>query len=189
MKKLIIGFLLSILSLGVSADPQQDSLVQQRQQLSSLGLSDKAIEKLSPEQIVKIFAIHQRHGFHPGGDHPKHIFVPFIVFFSIVIIASLSLFFNYKKTQSIHRIIYKSVETGAPLPLDLLTKAASGRKVSDLKKGIILTSLGVGLILVLYIEKLTWSVGFIPLFVGIGFLIVDKLDKKNQVKVETVQNG
>jgi hypothetical protein len=189
MKKLIIGFLLSILSFSVFGDPQKDSLVQQRQQLNNLGLSDKAIEKLSPEQIVKIFAIHQRHGFHPGGNHPQHIFVPFIVFFSIVIIASLSLFFNYKKSQSIHRIIYKSVETGAPLPLDLLTKAASGRKVSDLKKGIILTSAGLGILLVLYIEKLIWSVGFIPLFIGIGFLIVDKLDKKNRLKEEKVQNG
>ena len=188
MKKIILCLLLALFSGALFANPVQDSIDLQHRELRDLGLSDKAIDKLSPEQIVKIYAIHQMHGFHPGANG-KHVFVPFVVFIAAVVIVFLVLFFNYKKTQSLHRIIYKSVETGAPIPLDLLTKAASGRKVSDLKKGIVLISVGLGLILVLYIEQRMWSVGFLPLIIGIGFLIVNSLDKKGQSNEDQKLNG
>ncbi len=184
MKKLIISLLLMALSFTIFADtkPEQDSLRKQQNQLNTLGLSDKAIEKLSADQIVKIYSSQQRHRFLLGSssNETKQVAVPVVMFISIAAVISLALFLRYKKSQSLHNIIYKSLETGTNIPLELLAKTESGKRISDFKKGIILTAGGLGLILVLYIENKMWSVGLIPLFVGIGFLIVDKLDKKTK---------
>lgn len=187
MKKILLSFLLFIFAFTVFAEPGKDSLSLTQEEVKSLGLSDKAIEKLSADQIVKIYAIQQRHHFQPGSEQKK-MFIPFGFLFVAMIVAVVALILNYKRSQNLHKLVYKSIETGVPVPVELLRNSAN-RKASDLKRGIILICVGLGIIISLLIEGHTWSVGLIPLFVGIGFLIVSQLDKSTKPKDGTFQNG
>jgi len=52
---------------------------------------------------------------------------------------------------------------------------------SDFHKGIILIALGLGIgivILALKIKNNYWTIGLIPIFIGIGYLISHKFDKQ-----------
>ncbi|MDA0347441.1 MAG: DUF6249 domain-containing protein [Verrucomicrobia bacterium] len=120
------------------------------------------------------------------------LFIPFAgMAFSLV---ALLVIFGWLRIvdKNRHATIQKYLELGKEVPEELLAdrgKPKNWQPVSDIRKGLIWCSVGLGISLTLFI--LTGSsiynfsgagrssaIGIIPLFIGIGYLIAAKLDAK-----------
>jgi hypothetical protein len=115
-----------------------------------------------------------------------------IVFMSIfgapVLIVAVILYFGFSKTRMQHRTIRMLAEKGQPIPASLLAPPAPAvRQRSDMRRGVVLTMIGVGLMIFFGAvndwEGGSWSLGLIPLLIGVGYLMVWKLEggKKNEI--------
>jgi hypothetical protein len=113
-----------------------------------------------------------------------------IVFMSIfgapVLIVILIGFFALLVSRSRQRTIRMLVEKGQPVPAELLAPARrAGRQRSDVRRGVVWTMIGVGLIVWLGAvndwEGGAWSFGLIPFLIGLGYLLIWKLENKKDV--------
>ncbi|MFN2542144.1 MAG: DUF6249 domain-containing protein [Chthoniobacterales bacterium] len=124
------------------------------------------------------------------GDIPSEVF-PIVgitmitVFGAPVAIVAVIMLINYFKARSLHRTVQKMVEKGQPVPAALLAPGALARPRSDLRRGIILLMLGLGLMLFCAAasdwEGGSWAVGIIPFVIGLGYLLVWKLEARKDV--------
>jgi hypothetical protein len=110
-----------------------------------------------------------------------------IVFLTIfgapVLIVGLILYFSFSRQRSLHKTVRMMVEKGQPVPEALLAPPPPAqRQRSDLRRGVILTMIGVGLMVFLAgandWEGGSWTLGLIPFLIGAGYLLVWKLDTK-----------
>lgn len=81
------------------------------------------------------------------------------------------------------RTIRMMVEKGQPVPAELLApEVRSVRRRSDVRRGVIWTMIGLGIMIFFGAvndwEGGAWSLGLIPFLIGLGYLIVWKLEKK-----------
>jgi Domain of unknown function (DUF6249) len=113
-----------------------------------------------------------------------------IVFLSIfgapVLIVILIGLFALLVSRSRQRTIRMLVEKGQPVPTELLAPATrGGRQRSDVRRGVVWTMVGVGLIVWLGAvndwEGGAWSFGLIPFLIGLGYLIIWKLENKKDI--------
>jgi hypothetical protein len=104
------------------------------------------------------------------------------VFGAPVLIVAVIMLINYAKARSLHRTVQTLVEKGQPIPAALLAPPSMPRPRSDLRRGVVLGAIGIGLIMFLGIEDGwqdgAWALGLIPGLIGVGYLIVWKLEKK-----------
>ena len=74
------------------------------------------------------------------------------------------------------------VEKGQPVPAALLNPPPALRQRSDLRRGVVLTMIGLGLMVFFGAvndwEGGAWTLGLIPFLIGAGYLLVWKLDTK-----------
>lgn len=103
-----------------------------------------------------------------------------------VLIVGVIMFFSYWKARSLHRTVRLMVEKGQEVPAALFLNPPSAvRARSDMRRGVVLTMIGVGLIIFLAamnggFRGGEWSFGVIPLLIGAGYLLVWKLEgRKN----------
>jgi hypothetical protein len=109
-----------------------------------------------------------------------------IVFLTIfgapVLIVGLILYFSFSRQRALHRTVRMMVEKGQPVPEALLNPPPAQRQRSDVRRGVILTMIGVGLMVFLAAandwEGGSWTLGLIPFLIGAGYLLVWKLDTK-----------
>ena len=109
-----------------------------------------------------------------------------IVFLTIfgapVLIVALILYFSFSRQRALHRTVRMMVEKGQPVPEALLNPPPAQRQRSDVRRGVILTMIGVGLMVFLGAandwEGGSWTLGLIPFLIGAGYLLVWKLDTK-----------
>lgn len=110
-----------------------------------------------------------------------------IVFLTIfgapVLIVGLILYFSFSRQRALHKTVRMMVEKGQPVPEALLAPPPPAqRQRSDLRRGVILTMIGVGLMVFLAgandWEGGSWTLGLIPFLIGVGYLLVWKLDSK-----------
>ena len=113
-----------------------------------------------------------------------------IVFLSIfgapVAIVIMIGIFSLIATRTRQRTIRMMVEKGQPVPAELLAPATRGmRKRSDVRRGVVWTMVGLGLMIWLAAvndwEGGAWSFGLIPFLIGLGYLIVWKLENKKDI--------
>ena len=113
-----------------------------------------------------------------------------IVFLSIfgapVAIVIMIGIFSIIATRTRQRTIRMMVEKGQPVPAELLAPATRGiRRRSDVRRGVVWTMVGLGLMIWLAAvndwEGGAWSFGLIPFLIGLGYLIVWKLEKKKDI--------
>src|SRR5215470_8438552 len=113
-----------------------------------------------------------------------------IVFLSIfgapVLIVILIGLFALLVSRSRQRTIRMLVEKGQPVPTELLAPARrAGRQRSDVRRGVVWTMVGVGFIVWLGAvndwEGGAWSFGLIPFLIGLGYLIIWKLENKKDI--------
>jgi hypothetical protein len=109
-----------------------------------------------------------------------------IVFLTIfgapVLIVGLILYFSFSRQRALHRTVRMMVEKGQPVPEALLNPPPAQRQRSDVRRGVVLTMIGVGLMVFLAAandwEGGAWTLGLIPFLIGVGYLLVWKLDTK-----------
>jgi hypothetical protein len=113
-----------------------------------------------------------------------------IVFLSIfgapVAIVVMIGIFSIIATRMRQRTIRMMVEKGQPVPAELLAPATRGiRRRSDARRGVVWSMVGLGLMIWLAAvndwEGGAWSLGLIPFLIGLGYLLVWKLEGKNNV--------
>jgi Domain of unknown function (DUF6249) len=128
-----------------------------------------------------------------SGDVPEMV-VPIvaIVFMAIfgapVLIVALIMYFGFSRNRAMHRTIRMLAEKGQPIPATLLAPPAPAiRARSDLRRGIVLVMVGIGLMVCFGAwndwEGGAWAIGVIPFVIGLGYLLVWKLEgeKKNEI--------
>ena len=145
---------------------------------------DKAIEK----KIRKHFSIDLdggHSGSHSGDDVPwiavPIVFIVFICIFGLpVAIVGLIMFFSFSKSRAMHKTVRLMVEKGQPVPEALLNPPPVVRQRSDLRRGVTLLMIGTGLMVFFGAvndwEGGAWSLGIIPFLIGLGYLLVWRLD-------------
>jgi hypothetical protein len=113
-----------------------------------------------------------------------------IVFLSIfgapVLIVIVIGLFALVGSRMRQRTIRMMVEKGQPVPAELLApEIRAVRRRSDVRRGVIWTMIGLGAIIFFGAvndwQGGVWSIGLIPFLIGLGYLIVWKLERKNQV--------
>jgi hypothetical protein len=126
------------------------------------------------------------------GDLGERLAIPIvgIVFMSIfgapVLIVAVILYFGFSKSRMQHRTIRMLAEKGQPIPPALLAPPAPAvRQRSDMRRGVVLTMVGIGAIIFFGAvndwEGGAWSLGLIPFLIGVGYLLVWKLEGKKDV--------
>ena len=113
-----------------------------------------------------------------------------IVFLAIfgtpILIVAVILYFSFSRTRALHRTVRLMVEKGQPVPEALLNPPPAQRQRSDMRRGVVLVMVGLGLMVFLAAvnewEGGAWSIGLIPFLIGSGYLLVWKLEgKKDKV--------
>jgi len=148
---------------------------------------DKAIErKINRHFRVNIDGDHL--GNHDSDVPWIAVPIVFIVFFAIVAVPVLLvgtiLFFANSRNRALHKTVRMMVEKGQPVPEALLSPPPVVRQRSDLRRGVILLVIGAGLMVFFGAvndwEGGVWSLGFIPFIIGLGYLLVWKLDARKE---------
>lgn len=105
------------------------------------------------------------------------------IFGAPVLIVAVILYFGFSKNRMMHKTVRMMVEKGQPVPEALLNPPPAVRKRSDMRRGVVLAMVGLGLMLFLGAvndwENGSWAVGIIPLLIGVGYLLVWKLEGKS----------
>jgi hypothetical protein len=160
-------------------------------------LADKLHQKLDKK-------LHGRHGIViDDGDHdtgeiksddiPEFV-IPIVaitmltIFGAPVLIVALIMYFGFSKNRALHRTVRIMAEKGQPIPAALLAPPTPAvRQRSDMRRGIVLVMVGLGLMICFGAwndwEGGAWAIGVIPFVIGLGYLLVWKLegDKKNGI--------
>ncbi len=103
-----------------------------------------------------------------------------------VLIVAVIMYFGFSKNRMMHRTIRMMVEKGQPVPPALLAPPPPAlRQRSDMRRGVVLVMVGLGLILFLGAvndwEGGAWAVGIIPFLIGVGYLLVWKLEGRKGI--------
>jgi hypothetical protein len=143
---------------------------------------DGKIEK----KIRKHFKMSVDGDRHVETDDVPWIAIPIvlIVFLAIfgmpIMIVGLIMYFSFSKSRALHRTVRMMVEKGQPVPEALLNPPPVIRQRSDLRRGVVLLMVGLGLMVFFGAvndwEGGVWSLGIIPFLIGAGYLLVWRLD-------------
>ena len=206
MNKLFLLFICSIALAGTLfgqtptdtpiASPTTTAAPSATSSSASSDLADKIHRKLEKKLGHKhgiIIDGDGNDGDHVGAskDIPSEV-IPLvgIVFLSIfgapVLIVILIGVFALLVSRSRQRTIRLLVEKGQPVPAELLApEVRRVRRHSDVRRGVIWTMVGLGLMVWLAAvndwEGGAWSLGLIPFLIGLGYLIIWKLENKKDI--------
>ncbi len=131
------------------------------------------LDRLAPEQIMKLEEMRR--------DSPKEDLIGAVAFFTCVaLIVFLVVAFRFKRAREVQTTLRLMIEKGTPIPPELLTPPEPRRRAkSDLRGGLVLSGLGLGLAIFLLVrENDAWALGIIPLLMGVGLLITWKVESK-----------
>jgi hypothetical protein len=150
-----------------------------------LGLTSEVISKLDGEQLQLLLRerelTRRESAVARATSLGPDVVAPTGMFIATVIIVFLPLFFRWRREQVLHQTLRAMVEKGVEIPLELITPQRS--KANDLRRGVILVGLGVGLSLFLAllpeVPPGVWAAGLIPALMGAGYLIVWRLQPED----------
>ncbi len=121
----------------------------------------------------------------PDGRHrnPVEIAVPIAFFLMVVLLVGLIQLASYRRDRIRHETLRVMVERGAEIPMALLSPRKR-RPASDLRRGVIWLCVGLGTMAALAIlaaheENHPWAIGLVPTLIGIGYLVVWKIEARN----------
>lgn len=97
-----------------------------------------------------------------------------------VMVVAAIMFFSYLKSRSLHRTVREMVAKGQEVPASLFAPPRVMKARSDLRRGVVLLMVGLGLMIFFGAvndwEGGAWSLGVIPFVIGLGYLLVWKLE-------------
>ena len=103
-----------------------------------------------------------------------------------VMMVGIILWYKTRRNQLLHETALKLVEKGQPVPAALFVDQREPH--SNLRRGVVLIMAGLGISLSLYLFGMQfWTFGIIPLFMGVGYLIVWKLESTDQNAIGTTK--
>ena len=199
-----VALAMSVFAQGNSASPQPASSPVASATVSPASPSpadqddlEKAIEKKVKKHFNFTIGDHDSdkdHKWNPSHDDVPENVIPIVavVFFSIfgapVLIVAVIMYFTFSRNRMMHRTIRMMVEKGQPVPPALLAPPAPAvRQRSDMRRGVVLVMVGIGLMLFFAAVNDwgggAWAIGVIPFVVGLGYLLVWKLEggRKNEI--------
>jgi hypothetical protein len=137
------------------------------------GLPKEILEKLSPDQIVELEKTRRAH------SQVEDILVPIGFFGGTVAIVALVVMLRLKRNKMLHETMRAMIDKGQPIPPELLQPHEPKRRPrSDLRRGLVLAGIGVGLTVWLALDGGNkWALGLIPLLMGLGFLVTWKVEQ------------
>jgi hypothetical protein len=91
----------------------------------------------------------------------------------LMLVAAI-LWYKLKKTERLHEIALKLAEKGQTVPPELFISPET--PYSDFRRGVVLLTLGIALSLALSQIGAPWAFGLIPLFMGLGYLLVWRME-------------
>jgi len=98
-----------------------------------------------------------------------------------VMVVAAIMFFSYLKSRSLHRTVRTMVEKGQEVPAALFAPPPVVRARSDMRRGVVLLMVGFGVMIVFGAvndwEGGAWALGIIPFLIGVGYLLVWKLER------------
>jgi hypothetical protein len=124
---------------------------------------------------------------------PIVLIVFLAIFGTPVMIVATIMYFSFSKSRALHRTVRMMVEKGQPVPEALLNPPPVIRQRSDLRRGVVLLMIGLGLMVFFGAvndwEGGAWSLGIVPFLIGAGYLLVWRLDVRrtdsSQLKEDT----
>ena len=127
--------------------------------------------------------------FSHGSDDVPEMVVPIVavvmmsIFGAPVLIVGLIMYFGFSRNRMMHKTIRMMVEKGQEVPAALLAPPPPAvRQRSDMRRGVVLVMVGIGLMLFFAAvnewEGGAWAIGVIPFVIGLGYLLVWKLEGK-----------
>jgi len=156
------------------------------------GLAPEIAGKLSGDQLLKAmkdlqeFRLREKELANKGNPAVGvGAFIPIVAvsgfFGTVILVVLIPLFLQFRRNRLMHETLRTMVEKGMEIPEALLT--ASQKPKSDLRRGIIGVSVGIGICLFFLMSNLhglgaknPWAVGLLPLAIGIGYIVVWKLE-------------
>lgn len=187
MKKFILIALIFMTGIACMAQTKQDSL-------SATYITEDVVEKLTTEELIMLIKDLEAMKYGPdlSGQHqPTNFYNEFVnidfvkslmiciiisILLFILLVISIPLFFNMKKTRSFHAMIKEFTTKGQEIPKELIISVSQKR--SDFHKAIILVSTGlaISVALALLVQGgRIWAVGLIPAIIGVGYYIAYRL--------------
>jgi len=104
-----------------------------------------------------------------------------------VLVVAAIMFFSYLKSRSLHRTVREMVAKGQEVPAALFAPPPVVKARSDLRRGIVLVMVGIGVMVCFGAwsewEGGAWAMGVIPFVIGLGYLLVWKLEGRSRDKV------
>jgi hypothetical protein len=112
-----------------------------------------------------------------------------LAFLTIIAVVAVPIYFRHKKNLLLFDTINAMVAKGVEIPSELLVPPKETKeKRSNLANGILLLVAGLGIgLFFLFISGLDngiWSIGLIPLLIGIGYIIIWRMEEKQQIAEE-----
>jgi Domain of unknown function (DUF6249) len=205
MKTLVLCMCSIVLAIGAVAQPSPSappagSSTPSASASASVSPGSNLADKLHQKLDKKL---HGRHGIVIDGDSdfgdlksedlPEFV-IPIVaitmltIFGAPVLIVALIMYFGFSKTRAMHRTVRMMAEKGQPIPAALLAPPTPAvRQRSDMRRGIVLVMVGIGIMVCFGAwsdwEGGSWALGVIPFVIGLGYLLVWKLEggKKNEI--------
>jgi hypothetical protein len=181
MKKvLLFSFFLVIGFAGAFAQEQNDSLKKVAEDTAS------AYSRLDARQIYDLERMKIDAHTDKTWDQKAEMIVPIAGFLSAIIMLLIFTIFSYKVKQRRNEVFLKYAELGKDIPKEFLEGNLDRKTNTKLGKAILLISFGIGLLVWVFTgflgghEKIFIGGGIISLFLGIGYLIIHFIEKKQK---------
>lgn len=91
-----------------------------------------------------------------------------------IAIVAMILWYKSRQARLMHETAIRLAEHGQPVPPELFP--GRPQPYSDLRRGVVLVAAGIALCIALNQLGVTWTIGLIPLFMGLGYVLVWKLE-------------
>ncbi|MHB8878679.1 MAG: DUF6249 domain-containing protein [Myxococcaceae bacterium] len=170
---LLLSFGALPLAMAEEASPEEKAAV--GRQADEAGLTDAMVAKMSGEQLHDLLRQKNK-----DQNVPAVASIAVIGFFAACIfVVAAVLFTIYRTYRQRHDTLRLMVEKGVPIPPELIAPAR--RPANDLRRGLLLATGGVGLGVFLFAvaePRGMWTLGLVPLLVGVGYLITWRLTAK-----------
>jgi len=104
------------------------------------------------------------------------LLVPLGFFAMVATVVGLVFSARERQRRLTHETIRLMIEKGQPVPPELFLDPKIAKPRNDLRRGVLLISAGIGIaIFFLTHHDRAWSLGVIPLVVGVGYIIIWKI--------------
>ncbi|MBI3880566.1 MAG: hypothetical protein HY301_10960 [Verrucomicrobia bacterium] len=147
---------------------------------NTFGLPKEAFDRLSSQQIVELTKSRNTESRAEDVIVPlAGIAVPIVMFVAFVGVVAIVVSHRLKKAKLLHETIRAMIDKGQPIPPEFLQPPTPKRRPkSDLRRGLVMAGIGIGLIVWLAMDGGNkWALGLIPLLMGAAFLVTWKVEQ------------